>query len=243
MIFILKEDEVDESLFRRARGPFSKKVFPWKSLAKSLLIIPIVLLVFYLPLALIGNGGFKGKVTPVDYWDLLLLEFDPSVKGEIYRFIQRFHTGLSDEEEVELVELIYNESKRYNCDPKLVLALIMVESSFYAKATSPKGARGLMQLRPHVAKALAREVGVEWNEEAIIYDPEVNIRLGLYYLSRLILQFRDLKVAITAYNFGPTYIRKRIKEGKPLPMWYANKVLRSYRRLSQKGQAKGANPL
>jgi soluble lytic murein transglycosylase len=189
------------------------------------------------------GGGYNDKVVTTDYLDMVRLEFSSSVKGEIYRFIQRFHTGLTDEEEVRLTELILDESQRYGYDPELVLALIMVESSFYSKAISTKGARGLMQLRPHVAKALAQEVGIPWEKETSIFDPEVNIRLGLYYLSKLILQFKDLKVAITAYNFGPTYIREMMRQGKPLPMRYANKVLKKYRKLSQKDRTKGLTPL
>jgi soluble lytic murein transglycosylase len=187
--------------------------------------------------------GYQGKTVSTGYWDTVLLEFDPSIKGKIYRFIQRYQTGLTDQEEAELAGLIYAESQKYQCDPSLVLALIMVESSFYTKATSSKGAKGLMQLRPFVAKALAEEVGIAWDEEAVIYDPEVNIRLGLYYLSQLILQFKDLKVALAAYNFGPTYIREQIARGKPLPTGYANKVLKRYRTLSQKLLAQEAKPL
>jgi soluble lytic murein transglycosylase len=187
--------------------------------------------------------GYQGKTVSTGYWDTVFLEFDPSIKGEIYRFIQRYQTGLTDQEEAELAGLIYAESQKYKCDPSLVLALIMVESSFYTKATSSKGAKGLMQLRPFVAKALAEEVGIAWDEEAVIYDPEVNIRLGLYYLSQLILQFKDLKVALAAYNFGPTYIREQIEQGKPLPTGYANKVLKRYHTLSQKLLAQEAKPL
>jgi soluble lytic murein transglycosylase-like protein len=186
----------------------------------------------------------KETMDATGFWDMVFLEFDPSIKGEIYRYIRQFETGLTDEEEAQLASLICTESYNYNCDPKLVLALIMVESSFYSKAVSSKGAKGLMQLRPHVAKALAQEVGIAWEEEAVIYDPEVNIRLGLYYLSQLILQFRDLKIALAAYNFGPTYIRERIELGMPLPTQYANKVLHKYQRLSETGsQVQGQNPI
>ena len=195
------------------------------------------------PLAYRVYKGYQGKTASAGFWDTVLLEFDPSIKGEIYRVIQRFKTGLTDREEVQLAGLIYAESQKYKCDPSLVLALIMVESSFYSKATSSKGAKGLMQLRPHVAKALAQEVGISWDEDAVIYNPEVNIRLGLYYLSRLILQFKDLKVALAAYNFGPTYIRERLAQGMPLPTGYANKVLKRYHRLSQKLLAQEAKPL
>ena len=168
--------------------------------------------------------------------DVVLLEFDPSIKGEIYRYIQKYQTGLTDKEEAQVAALICAESHRYGCDPHLVLALIMVESSFYSKATSSKGAKGLMQLRPYVARALAQEMGIAWVEEAVIFDPEVNIRLGLYYLSQLILQFQDIKVALAAYNFGPTYIREQIDLGRTVPTEYANKVLKKYRKLSRKRQ-------
>jgi soluble lytic murein transglycosylase-like protein len=179
------------------------------------------------------HEGYTETLSTTSFWDVVLLEFDPSTRGEIYRYIRRFETGLTDVEEAQLASLICAESHKYDCDPKLVLALIMVESSFYSKATSSKGAKGLMQLRPHVARALAQEMGIAWDGEEVVYDPEVNIRLGLYYLSQLILQFRDLKVALAAYNFGPTYIQEKIELGLPLPTHYADKVLRKYHRLSQ----------
>lgn len=234
---------MDESFLMLRRGPLSRKTVPWKIIGKVLSTILLLMLILSLPLTFIENAGSKRKVLRTDYWDVPLLESNPSERGEIYRFIQRFHTGLTDEEELDVTDVIYNESRKYNCDPKLVLSLIMVESSFYSKATSHKGAKGLMQLRPYVAKSLAKEMGIEWNEDAVIYIPEVNIRLGLYYLSRLILQFKDLKIAITAYNFGPTYIRQRMSEGKPLPTWYANKVLRNYQKLSKKDRKGSAESL
>jgi hypothetical protein len=228
-----------DSFLARGRRLFSIKTLPWKSIVKFIVTLPLILLLCYLPTTYLIHKeyqeGYKGTMGTASFWDLVFLEFDPSIKGEIYRYIRRFETGLTDEEEAQLASLICTESYSYNCDPKLVLALIIVESSFYSKATSSKGAKGLMQLRPHVAKALAQEVGIAWEEEAVIYDPEVNIRLGLYYLSQLILQFRDLKVALAAYNFGPTYIRERIELGMPLPTQYANKVLHKYQRLSEAG--------
>ena len=234
---------MSESFLARGRRRLSSKPPPWKTLIKSFLTIPFVLVMCFFPVTYLVYEDFQGKSVSGGYWDTILLEFDPSIKGKIYRFIQRYQTGLTDQEEAEVARLIYAESKKYECDPSLVLALIMVESSFYSKAISSKGAKGLMQLRPFVAKALAQEVGIAWDEEAVIFDPEVNIRLGLYYLSQLILQFKDLKVALAAYNFGPTYIREQIAQGKPLPTDYANKVLEKYRNLSQKLLTQEAKPL
>ncbi len=155
-----------------------------------------------------------------------------SREEEIYRFIQRFRTGLTDEEERELAGVIVREAERYDCPPELVLAIIVVESSFRHRAVSRKGALGLMQIRPHVAKALAREMGIALRDRTQVFDPEVNIRLGLYYLSKLLLRFKDLEVALVAYNYGPTYVARRLRRGLPLPRTYVRRVLRYYRRLS-----------
>ncbi|RLA84172.1 MAG: hypothetical protein DRG40_06100 [Deltaproteobacteria bacterium] len=153
---------------------------------------------------------------------------------EIYRFIQGFHTGLDDREEWELARIIVDESRRYGLDPELVLAMILVESSFYHRAKSAKGARGLMQLRPFVARVLAKEMGIPWQGKETILDPSTNVRLGLHYLSKLILRFRDLKLAIAAYNYGPSYVKEQLRRGKPVPTRYAERVLRNYRLLSRR---------
>ena len=232
-----------DSFLIRARHRLSIKSLPFKSIAKFLITFPLILVICYFPVTYMANKGYKEKATSAGYWNVILLEFDPSMKGKIYRLIQTFPTGLTDREEAQLTDLICAESQKYGCDPELVLALIIVESSFYSKATSSKGAKGLMQLRPDVAKVLAKEVGIAWDEDKAIYDPGVNVQLGLYYLSQLILQFKDLKVALAAYNFGPTYIKERIELGMALPTGYAEKVMRKYRRLTQEGFKEHGEPL
>jgi len=232
-----------DSFLIRATHRLSIKSPSFKSIARFFITFPLILLVCYFPVTYMAYRGYKEKASSADYWNVILLEFDPSIKGKIYRLIQTFPTGLTDREEAQLSSLICAESQKYSCDPELVLALIIVESSFSSKATSSKGAKGLMQLRPDVAKVLAKEVGIAWDGDKAIYDPGVNIQLGLYYLSRLILQFKDLKVALAAYNFGPTYIRERMELGMALPTGYADKVLRKYRRLSQEGFKEEGEPL
>ncbi len=232
-----------DSFLIRARHHLSIKSLPFKSIAKFLITFPLILVICYFPVTYMAYKGYKEKAASAGYWNVILLEFDPSMKGKIYRLIQTFPTGLTDREEAQLTDLICAESQKYGCDPELVLALIIVESSFYSKATSSKGAKGLMQLRPDVAKVLAKEVGIAWDEDKAIYDPGVNVQLGLYYLSQLILQFKDLKVALAAYNFGPTYIKERIELGMALPTGYAEKVMRKYRRLTQEGFKDQGEPL
>jgi len=237
---------LEESFLARDRRLLSIKTLKTlsrKSIVKFFVTLPLVVIVCFFPVTYMAYKGYKERAVSANYWDVVLLEFEPSIRGDIYRLIQTFPTGLTDKEEAQLTHFICAESQKYGCDPELVLALIIVESSFHSKATSSKGAKGLMQLLPQVAKALAQEVGIAWDEETAIYDPEVNIQLGLYYLSQLILQFKDLKVALAAYNFGPTYIKERIELGIPLPTEYAEKVLRRYHRLSQERSKEQGEPL
>jgi soluble lytic murein transglycosylase-like protein len=84
---------------------------------------------------------------------------------------------------------------RFQVDPALVRAVIHAESAFNAKAISPKGAQGLMQLMP----TTARELGVQ-DAQA----PPQNIRGGVDYLARMLRQFDgDITLATAAYNAGP----------------------------------------
>src|SRR3972149_1779412 len=64
-------------------------------------------------------------------------------------------------------------------------------------------------------------------------DPVLNIKLGVFYLNSLKKNFRDLKLALTAYNWGPTEVRNRLQEDEVLPLAYAMKVLSTYQSYRQ----------
>ncbi|MGH7773032.1 MAG: lytic transglycosylase domain-containing protein [Candidatus Binatia bacterium] len=128
-----------------------------------------------------------------------------------------------------IAETISGESEKHSLDPMLVLALINVESRFHQTAVSTEGARGLMQIRPLVANALAEEVELEgWEGEKSLDDPITNIKLGVFYLGYLKKSFRDLKLTLAAYNSGPTEINRRLEEEEELPIEFAMKVLSTY---------------
>lgn len=82
----------------------------------------------------------------------------------------------------------------HGLDPKLLHALVVTESAYRADAVSPAGAGGLTQLMP----GTALELGVKDR-----FDPVENLRGGADYLARQILRFRDLRLALAAYNSGP----------------------------------------
>jgi Transglycosylase SLT domain len=94
--------------------------------------------------------------------------------------------------------LIEAAALRHQVDPRLVHAVITVESRFQARARSRKGAMGLMQLMP----ATARELQVR-NP----FDPATNIDAGVRHLRQLLDRF-DVQQAVAAYNAGAGAVRR-----------------------------------
>ena len=98
-----------------------------------------------------------------------------------------------------LSDALFRISREYGISPKLVQAIIQVESQGNPKAVSPRGALGLMQLMPEVIKAC---------QVADPFDPLANIRAGVRHLHYLLLEFSgNLSLALAAYNAGAEAVR------------------------------------
>jgi soluble lytic murein transglycosylase len=95
-------------------------------------------------------------------------------------------------------ELIERLSAAHGVDPRLVRAVVQVESAFEPRARSPKGALGLMQLMP----ATARQHGV-----ADPFDPHANLDGGIRHLRRLLDRY-ELRLALAAYNAGEHAVQR-----------------------------------
>jgi soluble lytic murein transglycosylase len=94
-------------------------------------------------------------------------------------------------------------------DPAIALGIMRQESSFDVGAVSPSGARGLMQLMPFTADAVARSLGLRTTLASLTASPEHNMRLGTVYLQQMLTRFDgSLPLAIAAYNAGP----RRVEE-------------------------------
>ena len=94
--------------------------------------------------------------------------------------------------------LIDGAAKAQDVEAHLLRAVIEQESAFRPCAISVKGAQGLMQLMPDTAEQLAVKD---------VFDPKENIEAGAKYLKQLLDKYKgDLKLALGAYNSGPTTV-------------------------------------
>ncbi len=150
-------------------------------------------------------------------------------KVRLLKVIKEFKVGLKEAEVRELTNLIWSKSRAWGIDPLLILALIKTESSFFWRAESDRGARGLMQILPSTGEWLARRRGIRWTGPYSLYHPTTNVKLGLAYLFELILKFKDVKKAIVAYNLGENELRLRLRKGERIPTRYLNSVMENYR--------------
>jgi soluble lytic murein transglycosylase len=99
-------------------------------------------------------------------------------------------------------QIVRGHARNYDLDPALLAAVIYQESKFHANAHSSSGAIGLMQLLPDTAKGIAVHTGGTRFRVGDLYDPEINVRYGSWYLHHLIEKYGDERVALAAYNAG-----------------------------------------
>lgn len=130
--------------------------------------------------------------------------------------VTRFRERLPKEHRSDayrLAKLLLDLSDRYMVSPGLLLSVIETESGFRANAVSKAGAVGLMQLLPGTAREVAKSFGVRYSGSQDLFDPAVNMRLGVAYISYLRGRFGHSVHYLAAYNMGPSALRNRITKG------------------------------
>jgi soluble lytic murein transglycosylase len=98
--------------------------------------------------------------------------------------------------------IVRGHARNYRLDPALLAAVIYQESKFRSDVKSSSGAIGLMQLLPDTAKGIAVHTGGTRFRVQDLYDPEINIRYGSWYLRHLLNKYGDEPTALAAYNAG-----------------------------------------
>jgi soluble lytic murein transglycosylase len=115
---------------------------------------------------------------------------------------------------LEYEHIVRGHARKYELDPALVAAVIYRESKFDADAESSSGAIGLMQLLPDTALGIASFT--EGNRFRVddLYDPEINVRYGSFYLQRLLRKYDDdERLALAAYNAGQANVDEWVSAG------------------------------
>jgi peptidoglycan lytic transglycosylase len=110
-------------------------------------------------------------------------------------------------------QLIQQKSQERGLDPYLVVALIRQESLFDTRARSPAAALGLMQLLQPTAARVAKQIGLAVPTPEMLFDPDVNLTLGMQYLKDLLARYsNNRQKAIAAYNAGESAVDRWEKE-------------------------------
>lgn len=101
----------------------------------------------------------------------------------------------------------------YGLDIYLIAAIIKVESNFDSLARSNKGALGLMQIKASTGRWIGEQLGIKDFEEDMLYQPEINIKMGCWYLNYLLKYYNgNIQLALAAYNGGLGNVNKWLND-------------------------------
>ena len=121
-----------------------------------------------------------------------------------------------------IARAVQGECQLFGQDPNLVLSIMATESDFNPNIVSNVGAVGLMQVMPHWKKVLNLQE---------LTDPEVSIHAGIQILAFYQQMYRDLELALTAYNRGPGPVDYALVKGTSSANGYATKILATWAKL------------
>ena len=110
--------------------------------------------------------------------------------------------------------IVRGHAAHYRLDPALLAAVIYQESKFRPRVTSDSGAIGLMQLLPDTARGIAVHTGGTRFRVSDLYDPELNVRYGAWYLRHLLDKYGDERTALAAYNAGQDNVDRWRAQGE-----------------------------
>lgn len=114
----------------------------------------------------------------------------------------------------EYLDEVRAASDEFGVPESIIFAVIKTESDFDKTAVSSAPAHGLMQLTEETYFWIGNDMLGEDPSAFDIYDPELNIRYGVYYLSFLYRKYQNWDTAFAAYNAGPGNVNDWLEDGK-----------------------------
>ncbi len=139
-------------------------------------------------------------------------------------------------------DAVTRADREFGFAPALVYAVMREESEYRPEVSSPAGALGLMQIIPPTGRRIAEQLEVTGFDPIQLFDPELNVRFGTFYLRSLVERFSgSIPLAIASYNAGPEAVSRWIRRDGDQPpdvfvdsvpygetRRYLRRVLRSY---------------
>lgn len=174
-----------------------------------------------------NEGAFQpGTMTPAEgraMWDsMTTLKGELALRDlELERARAVLNYSATYQIPADLSMAIYDMALAEGVNPAIGFRLVQIESGFNSRARSRVGAVGYTQLMPATARFYMPEI-----DEGLLYDRDVNLRLGFRFLRQLMDRFDDnLHYALLAYNRGPTTVREILAQGGDPANGYAEKVV------------------
>ncbi len=229
-----------------AREPRAAKKQPQKPFPVMALVFFSVLALALAVLAIVYIQQDSRLKALQEQRDQARIQQENKVKNHLTRRAESGYQGLID-----------SYSAEYQINPAFVAAVIKCESNFLPKAVSSADARGLMQIMPDTGVWLAGRLGTPNYTIERLFDPQLNIQFGAYYLSYLSNHFGGQPVMVAAaYHAGLNNVKlwalkyaedKKTLRLDQLPMSntqdYVRKVMDAYAIYYEQDQlAKGAVP-
>lgn len=159
----------------------------------------------------------QSKVSPGRHRDVKVPQHQlANISGEIRRIIlaQRAREEVKIIAEKynttsEIIQLINEKARKYTIPKELVYNLIETESKFLPQAVNNQNTngtvdRGLMQINSRYAAWFAQQVGIDNFNLKMLFQPETNLEIGMWYLKSMYNRYENWHAVVTAYNKGPT---------------------------------------
>ena len=169
---------------------------------KLTLLSLIALTMFYIGRLTTPNTNKPHHITPAIHYTIEHTFIDEIIDyhAEAIYIKKTFKSNMSTSKIKHLLIYIHGMCEHYDLNYNLVKSVISTESGWKYNAKSSAGALGLMQ----IMKACATDYKTPHSE---MYDPYVNVTIGIKYLSKLTKQFDNTLTALVGYNEGPRYAK------------------------------------